>query len=507
MPNLPVRHRSACRVAAAVLLSVAGLAAAPASAQARPYVDTRAPPEGPAGAIVTALVEALEAGTAPAVSEFLAAYATPAFRDAVPLDEHVHVFQDFARRAGGLEFCCMRSYDPPDGPGEHVAVLRGGLLEDWHALVIQLAPEDPSRLAGLRFAPARPPSDLPPAAPLDLQGALAELDGVVGRLAAADRFAGCVLVAKDGEVLYERAVGPASRSFDVPNRIRTKFNLGSMNKMFTAVAVAQLAEQGRLSLDDSLDTYVDESWLPKAVSSRIRLRHLLNHTSGLGSYFNDTFWNGSRALYRALDDYKPLIRDDTPAFEPGTDESYSNTGFFLLGVVIERVTGSDYFEHVRAAVHAPAGMPDTDCYELDRPVPDLAVGYVPEVADDGTLTWRNNLFMHVIRGGPAGGGYSTVRDLLAFDRALRSGTLLGEEWREQLWTARPEEHAPGYGYGFAVEQGPLGRVVGHGGGFPGLNGQLDMYLDAGYTVAVLSNVDRGAGPVARAAGALLARVE
>jgi CubicO group peptidase (beta-lactamase class C family) len=306
--------------------------------------------------------------------------------------------------------------------------------------------------------------------------------------------------------VYERAAGEASKAFHAANMVDTRFNLGSMNKMFTAVAIAQLAAEGRLSLDDPLSKHLDESWLPHEVADQVAIRHCLNHTSGLGSYFNETFWRSSRDLYRAVEDYKPLVAGETLAFAPGASWSYSNTGFLLLGAVIESVTGQSYFDYVSERVYAPAGMTRSDSFEMDRPVEDLAIGYIPEYGEDGGKRYRNNLFMHVIKGGPAGGGYSTVRDLLAFDVALRSGKLVPASWRDELWKARPDAASPDYGYGFAVEQGPLGRVVGHGGGFPGLNGQLDMYLDAGYTVAVLSNYDGGAGPVAQLAGGLLQRV-
>ena len=316
-----------------------------------------------------------------------------------------------------------------------------------------------------------------------------------------------MLVAKDGRVAYERAAGEASKRFHAANTMDTCFNLGSMNKMLTAVAIAQLAAEGKLSLDDPLSKHVDESWLPRDVTDKVLVRHCLNHTSGLGSYFNDSYWRSSRAMYRALDDYKPLIEGETLAFEPGTRWSYSNTGFFLLGVVVESVTGQSYFDYVREHIYRPAGMTRSDSYEMDVPVENLAIGYVPEYDDAGRKRYRNNLFLHVIKGGPAGGGFSTVRDLLAFDVAMRSGQLVPEAWRDRLWTPRPEAASPEYGYGFAVSEGPLGKVVGHGGGFPGLNGQLDMFLDAGYTVAVLSNYDGGAGPVAQLARTLLERVD
>ena len=320
---------------------------------------------------------------------------------------------------------------------------------------------------------------------------VAELSAFVERMAAADAFSGTVLLARNGEVLFQGAYGLATKRFGVPNDIETKFNLGSMNKMFTAVSILQLVQAGKLSLEDSLGEYVGEDWLPREVTDPIQIRHLLTHTSGLGSYFNDEYMRSSRALFRELDDYKPLIADETLSFEPGTGWGYSNTGMFLLGVVIEKVTGQSYFDYVHEHVYEAAGMDDSDCFEMDRPIENLAIGYSRETRDDG-LEWTNNVYKHVIRGGPAGGGFSNVGDLLAFGRALRAHRLLDAEHTEILWSAKPELGSPDYGFGFATSGAPGNRIVGHGGGFPGISANLDIYLDTGYTAAVMSNYDRGA---------------
>ncbi len=173
----------------------------------------------------------------------------------------------------------------------------------------------------------------------------------------------------------------------------------------------------------------------------MRVEHLLSHTSGLGSYFNDTYERTARQLLRKVDDYKPLVAEETLAFEPGTKWQYSNTGFLLAGAVIEAVTGRDYFDVVRERVYAKAGMPNSDSYDIDLVVPNLAIGYSRERTAAGTR-WRANTFEHVIRGGPAGGGYSTARDLLAFAEAMRKGKLVSPATAERLWSAKPELQLP-----------------------------------------------------------------
>jgi len=137
-------------------------------------------------------------------------------------------------------------------------------------------------------------------------------------------------------------------------------------------------------------------------------------------------------------------------------------------------------------------MINSDSYDLDEVNPNLAVGYEKEYTDKG-VSFKNNVFMHVIRGGPAGGGYSTVEDLLKFAEALRAGKLIGAEMAKTLLSAKPELNSPGYGYGFQIDSEL--RSAGHGGGFPGISSNLDIFLDNSYTAVVLSNYGAGSSPV------------
>jgi CubicO group peptidase (beta-lactamase class C family) len=329
---------------------------------------------------------------------------------------------------------------------------------------------------------------------------VAELKAHVERLAQADSFSGAVLIAKDGKTLWSAAYGMADKNFNAPNKIDTKFNLGSMNKMVTAVAIAQLVERGVLSYDDPVS-----KWVPGGLSDdagdKVRIKHLLSHTSGLGSYFTDEWDSASRARYRSVDDFMAFAKKEKLQFEPGTRWGYSNTGMLVAGKVIEAATKQSYFDYVRENIYKPAGMVNTDAYELDYVTPNLAVGYQRENTSAGPR-WRNNIFMHVVKGGPAGGGYSTVEDLLRFDVALRSGKLINRASFTTLTSNKPELSSPNYGYGFGVFDG--GKIVGHSGGFPGISANLDMFLEAGYTVAVLSNYGGGSMPVVRKARQLIA---
>jgi D-alanyl-D-alanine carboxypeptidase len=304
-----------------------------------------------------------------------------------------------------------------------------------------------------------------------------------------DGFSGAVLIAKDGVPILKKAYGYANRSFNVPNKVDTKFNLGSMNKMFTAIAIMQLVEKGKIKLDGKIIDYVPD-YPNKDVASKVTIHHLLTHTGGLGNYWTLEYMRASKDLYKEVEDYLPLFVNDPLLFGPGSQFSYSNAGFMVLGYIIEKVTGKNYFDYVRENVYKPAGMINTDAYENDYVVPNLAIGYTRMQARPGEM--KNNLFLHVVKGGPAGGGYSTVEDLLSFANALMSNKLLSKKNREMMTAGKiqTDRHIM-YCYGFRdrVENGH--HIIGHTGGFPGIAGYLGIFADLGYTVAVLSNVDNG----------------
>jgi CubicO group peptidase (beta-lactamase class C family) len=304
-----------------------------------------------------------------------------------------------------------------------------------------------------------------------------------------EEFSGTVLLARDEKILLEKAIGMASKTYDVPNRIDTKFNLASVGKMFTGVAVTQLAEQGKLSFDDPVGKYVSSDWLSPEISQKIKIKHLLTHTSGLGDYFRDAYSQCEIPFFRELDDYRSLVADDTLLFEPGTRFLYSNTGMLLLGVVIENVSGDRYFTYLKKHIFEPAGMMNTDGFAKDRPVHNRATGYT-KIFENGEVRWNNHQFTRIMRGSPSGGIYSTVPDLLKFDVALRSNRLLSERFTEILLEGRPELNASFHGYGFFIAQGAVGREISHSGDGQGVNCNVKMYLDAGYTYAVLSNYSR-----------------
>ena len=316
----------------------------------------------------------------------------------------------------------------------------------------------PSRaFAGVRIERGGPadgdggPSATPPApgaAPLSDAESTAKLKARLDALAAKGEFSGAVLLARGGQVIAREARGEASREAHAANRIDTKFNLGSINKIFTRTAIEQLAAAGKLKLGDTVERFGID--YPADKAKRLTVEQLLEHRAGTGDIFNARFDAMEIGTLRTIADWMSVIRDQPLEFEPGSKQHYSNAGYVILGAIIEKLSGETYYDYVRDHIFEPAGMTATDSYTHDERVPNLATGYV---SADGA---RNHL---PGRGSSAGGGYSTLDDLYRFAQARRAGTL-----------------------GLAPAKDELGIA----GGAPGVNAALEMGPD--YTLIVLENL-------------------
>ncbi len=311
------------------------------------------------------------------------------------------------------------------------------------------------------------------AAAIDALAAKADAD------AKRDAFAGVVLVARGDQVLLQRAWGLADRKAGTPVTLDTKFRLGSMNKMFTAVATLQLVQAGKLSLDGTVGQYLPG--YPNADVAKVTIRQLLTHSGGTGDIFGPEF-DRQRPSLRTHDDYVRLYGARGPDHPPGKEYRYSNYGFVLLGDIIEHASGQSYYDYVDGHVFAPAGMHDSGSLPEDVDVPGRAHAYT---RGDDAGPWRDAADTLPYRGTAAGGGYSTAGDLLKFARALQSGRLLSPA----LLAEATRNQSPWYGYGFMVAKVEGVPAYGHGGGAPGMNGELRIFPTLGEVVVALSNLD------------------
>jgi D-alanyl-D-alanine carboxypeptidase len=344
----------------------------------------------------------------------------------------------------------------------------------------------PHRFRGVRVdvgGPEEPPAAEAGTGPLTEEEAVERLGDQLDSLAQAGAFSGVALLAKGDRPLFLQAYGMADREAKRPNLPDTKFNLGSINKMFTQVAVYQLAERGRLRLDETIDHYLAD--YPEEKGSKITVRMLLEHRGGTGDIFNERYEKARKRLRTTRDWYRH-VRDQALDFEPGSRRAYSNAGYVLLGQIVSAVSGEDYDDYVRDHIFRPAGMGATASYALEEKTPGRAVGYTrgsdhePEGGAAGAI--HRNTDTLPARGSAAGGGYSTAGDLARFATALRNETILGPEYSRAM----------------------LGR--GYAGGSPGVNATFDVL--GPYTLIVLANVDPPiAERVSQRARASLRRLE
>ncbi len=386
------------------------------------------------------------------------------------------------RQGGGtIELAAVENSSPTD----LVATFKSnGTIPQYLRVDWKLDPADPTNLAASRMMPAEPPASSATAKP-SLPELTEDLETKLDEMTRRDEFSGAVLIAKDGKPVWQKAYGLADREKQIPAKLETRFRIGSMNKMFTGVAIAQLVEAGKLKFTDTIADVLPD-YPNQEIAGKITIEQLLTHTSGLGDIFNPKF-DAIKDDLHDLHDYLPLFAASPLQFEPGKTWSYSNAGFVVLGLIVEKASGENYYDYVQHHIYEKAGMTSSGDIPKTERNGEVAVGYQKEGGklqpNWETLPWR---------GMSAGGGDSTVGDLLNFANALKGNVLLSPKMTETVTTGKvqtmrgPEVK---YAYGFEDGRAHGRRVVGHGGGAPGMNGDLNIIWDSGYTVVVLSNLD------------------
>lgn len=320
----------------------------------------------------------------------------------------------------------------------------------------------------------------------------AQAEALVEPYVEAGLFSGTVLVAQDGKPVFRRAYGLANREWSVPNTLDTHFRIGSLTKQFTAAVILQLAERGKLGLDDRIRQY-----LPSAPPAwdRVSLRHLLSHRSGIINYTAlPDYLPAIARVERSPREIAALTEREPLLFEPGTRIQYSNTGYVLLGIAIEAASGQPYAAYLRDNILTPLGLHETGYDDATAILPRRAAGY-----RFGQRRIRNAAPMASSVAYAAGGLYSTVDDLLAWDEALFSGKVISDASREKMF----RDAGGGYGFGWYLGSANGHRLWSHGGGVSGFLSMTDYYTDARLAVIVLANTETApVQKIARELGAL-----
>lgn len=466
----------------APVLAIAATLAAPA-AQAGQVSTTL--PDSAAGKIGGMLIARINDGDADSVRQW-AESLLPASFDPAARETVVKQLALAVRESGGVDFVDARTQGPP---GMLVITLKGRKSAKLAALVLMSDQEQPGKLALLDLVPIDDPAlyaDWPKVASSHdeiVRIAKTTLDALVR----STDFSGCLTITDGAKPVFDECRGLAERRFTVPVDRHTRFHIGSMNKMFTAVGIAQLVEAGALHWDTTLAEAMPD-YPDQAAAKKITLWQLLHHTSGLGDFMVPELFQ-QREKFVDPADFMALIARQPMIGGPGGEWNYSNSGYMLLGRIIEKVSGESYAAFIQRRVFAPAGMSASGYDRVDEVVPGLAVGYWRE--GPFSTAWKADWLKVPYSGGPAGGGYSTNADLVRFSQALRTGKLVKPATLAKMFENPVPAGPGGYAAGFGDRVSHGLHIRGHSGGIEGTDANLAIVWETGATVALTSNQGPG----------------
>jgi len=299
-----------------------------------------------------------------------------------------------------------------------------------------------------------------------------------------DNFSGTILVAHHDKVIEKRAYGLASIEYSAKNNVDTKFNIASITKMITSVATLLLYDRGLIELKQPIGMYLPD-YPNKLVRDSVTVHQLLTHTAGQNNFYVVNFLETEKLQYKNVSDFVPLFADSLLS-HPGTKYDYSASGFVILGLIIEQVSGQNYYDYVRENIFVPAGMTNTQELEIDAVVQNKASGYTTFFGEF-EIPKRNDYYLS--KTSPGGTHYSTVEDLFKFSKALRSGKLLKKETVELMFAPKVKGYNTHLGYGLDIDLRYNQPIIGHSGGWYGVRAELMDFMEDNYTIVVLSNID------------------
>ena len=302
-------------------------------------------------------------------------------------------------------------------------------------------------------------------------------DQVVQTYVARNQFMGAVLVARDAAIVFSRGYGSANLEWNIPNDATTKFRLGSLTKQFTAASILLLEERGKLSVDDRVKKYLPDA---AAAWDAITIRHLLTHTAGVPNFTAFADYAPTAPFATTPEALVARFRDKPLDFAPGDRFSYSNSGYVLLGYLIEKISGGSYEAFLQQNIFTPLGMKDSGYDSNSAVIPRRASGYLP-----GGQTPRNAGFVHMTIPFSAGALYSTAEDLLRWERGLFGGKLISAESLRKMTTPFKSNYA----FGVMARSNGSRAVVEHNGGIDGFNTYMAYYPDTKTTIVVLANLN------------------
>jgi|GEM_PF-152443 len=298
-------------------------------------------------------------------------------------------------------------------------------------------------------------------------------------------FSGTILIGHNDEIVEERAYGQANIEYKIDNNIETKFNIASITKMITATAIMQLVDQEKINLQNTVGNYLPD-FSNHIIRDSVTIHQLLTHTSGIPAFYDESYLQSNKLKYKKIGDYSPLFIDKELKFSPGSTYEYAGGGFVVLGLILESVTGMDYYDYIENNICDMAGMKNTIAFSPDTIIHNVASGYTRLFGDQMYLS-KNEYY--ISKASPAGGYYSTARDLFSFMTALRTNALFDSETTELMCSPKVKGYNTHLGYGIDVDRRFAQEIIGHNGGWYGVRAEVMYFKSSGHSVVVLSNMD------------------
>jgi len=427
-----------------------------------------------AGERANEIIELLNGESSYKLEDYINENFADRFKNAFPISAHTDFFQRTQTMYGKLQvFEITKSTDE-----EIRLILKAEDKDSWLELTVNVELTEPNKISALFFRPIPKPENKISSKENKISN-FDDLHKYLSAKAENNKFSGVVLIAKDEEILFHKAYGFANKSLNIQNKKDTKFNIGSLNKIITSIAIAQLMEQNKLNVDDTIGKFL--TGFPPAAADKITIRHLLQMRSGWGDYWDNEVFLSQWQSLKNLSDYIDFIKKMPLEFEPGERMIHSNTSFEVLGAIIEEASGMDYYDYVRENIYQPTKMINSDSFGKHEVIENRAIGYTNSF-DSGTKNnfEKNNLLNPPLKGTPAGGGFSTAGDMLKFARALKNNKLLTPEYTNFLMNRfEGEKENPFSNNGTAKWAGAS----------IGVNAFLGIDLENDFIYIVLSNYD------------------
>ncbi len=451
------------------------------------YKDTKTQPQKEVARHVKPIIQLLNSKDRTKIKNYLVEHFSQDWQ--AQLDESINYLLFLAESYGELSFHSFREYNPKLPDNEVVAILYSEHMESWTAATLI---GNKAKITMLDISPAKIPSDIKPHSNISMPRAMSEINDFIERIRARSSFSGSILVAHGQDILLQKNLGESNKRYNIKNHNTTRYNLASVSKLFTGVAIGLLVDQQKLKLSDPVSKYLGGAWIDPIKAPNITIEQLLSHRSGLGNNAlnHPDLQSKNKKLFKKTEDFQHFIRQESHLYQPGERMQYSNTGVFLAGVIVEKISGKRFQQFVEQHIFTALQMNHSGYFDLTLPINDVAIGYERKL--NATTGWTTNTLDIIPVGTPAGGAYSNTGDMHKFLLALNNQKLMSPPTTNSIK---------------ALYKYPGHPWFNHSGLDYGVGTHFDLHESNKFIIITLSNITNGAVAVSAKIRGILERVK